>query len=93
MNKSRQLDQHGGRTMCKVNIYELKTNLSKYIDMLETGKEKEIIICRYDKKVAKISIFNEENKKPRIGGGKGIMEDKDFELKKGFEDISQLFGY
>ena len=28
--------------MCTVNIYELKTNLSKYLDMLEKGDEKEI---------------------------------------------------
>ena len=43
--------------MAKVNIYEAKTNLSKYIEMLESGKEEEIVITRYDKKVAKIILF------------------------------------
>lgn len=77
--------------MCNVNIYELKTNLSKYIEMLEKGEEDEIVICRYDKKVAKISLY--ESGKPRLGFGKGIIKEADFDLKKGFEDIPELFGY
>lgn len=77
--------------MCTVNIYELKTNLSKYIEMLEKGEEDEIVICRYDKKVAKISLIKEQ--KPRCGCGKGIVPDFDFDLKKGFEDLPELFGY
>ena len=43
--------------MCKVNIYEAKTNLSKYVEMLENGTEEEIIITRYDKKVAVLKLF------------------------------------
>ena len=78
--------------MCKVNIYELKTNFSKYIEMLESGEEDEIIICRYDKKIAKISLYKEKRKK-LFGRKKGFIEAKDFELKKGFEDIPSLFGY
>ena len=78
--------------MRKVNIYELKTNLSKYLQMLEKGEEDEIVICRYDKKIAKISLCGEKKKK-RIGFGDGIVPKKDFELKKGFEDIPELFGY
>ena len=41
--------------MCIANVYELKTNISKYLELLESGKEKEIIICRYGKKIAIIS--------------------------------------
>lgn len=77
--------------MCKANIYDLKTNLSKYIDLLEKGEETEIIICRYDKKIAKISLYDE--KKPRCGCGKELLPDKEFDLKKGFEDLPGLFGY
>ena len=77
--------------MCTVNIYELKTNLSKYIDLLEQGKESEIIICKYDKKIAKISLY--EDDLPRVGAGKAVLKDVAFELKKGFEDIPGLFGY
>lgn len=79
--------------MCKVNIYEFKTNLSKYIDMLEKGEEKEIIICRYDKQVAKLVLNHEEDHKVRVGCGKDIIGDKEFDLKKGFEGLENLFGY
>lgn len=79
--------------MCSVNIYELKTNLSKFIELLESGKEEEIVVCRYDKKIAKLVLFKDEELKPRVGCGKGLIEEKEFELKKGFEDIPQLFGY
>ena len=80
--------------MCKVNIYELKTNLSKYLDMLQEGEEKEIVICRYDKQIAKITLLSDEElSKIRCGCGKGIVRDLDFELKTGFEDIPGLFGY
>ena len=78
--------------MCKVNVYEFKTNLSKYLELLEKREEKEIIICRYDKKIAVISLY-EDNKKPRLGCGEGKLPKKEFELKKGFEDIPGLFGY
>ena len=80
--------------MCKVNIYELKTNLSRYIDLLETGEEKEVVICRYDKQIAKITLLTkEELEKTRVGCGAGIVKDMDFDLKTGFEDFSNLFGY
>ena len=82
----------GEKDMRKVNVYELKTNLSKYLQMLEKGEEDEIVICRYDKKVAIISLCKEEKKK-RVGCGVGILPKKEFELKKGFEDIPELFGY
>ena len=80
--------------MCKVNIYELKTNLSKYIDLLETGEESEVVICRYDKQIAKITLLTkEELEKIRVGCGVGIVSDLDFDLKTGFDDIPNLFGY
>lgn len=74
-------------------MYDLKTNLSKYIDYLEKGSEKEIVICRYNKKIAKIVLYEEDTKRDILGCAKGIVPEKEFELKKGFEDISELFGY
>ena len=79
--------------MCNVNMYDLKTNLSKYIDYLEKGSEKEIIICRYNKKIAKIVLYEEETKKDLIGCAIGILPQKDFDLETGFEDLGELFGY
>lgn len=79
--------------MCIVSMYEAKTNLSKYIEMLEKGEEKEIIVCRYDNKIAKITLYDESEYVDIVGAGKGILKKQDFELKKGFEDIPELFGY
>ena len=77
--------------MYKINICEAKTNLSKYIKKLENGEEEEIIIYRYNKPVATISLY--KKKKSIIGCGKDIPGIDNFELKKGFEDIPELFGY
>ena len=79
--------------MAKVNIYEAKTNLSKYIEMLESGKEEEIVITRYDKKVAKNILFKSGAKKKRLGAAVGILPKKDFVLKDPEYKIDELFGY
>ena len=78
--------------MAKVNIYEAKTNLSKYIEMLEKGKEEEIIITRYDKKVARIILYKSSNKKKRLGAAKGIIEEKEFVTKDKAYGITDIFG-
>ena len=72
--------------MCEVNIYEAKTNLSKYIEMLEAGVENEIIICRYGKEVARITLFNETKLKPR-----GILPDEPYVLDSEEYGIEEMF--
>ena len=52
--------------MCEVNIYEAKTNLSKYIEKLERGEEEEIVICRFNKPVATISLYKKKKKKTSL---------------------------
>lgn len=79
--------------MCRVNIYEAKTNLSKYVEMLETGKEEEIIITRYDKVVARLTLFKNEKDNIRVGAGKGYLSEKPYILKMFDEDLPSLFGY
>lgn len=79
--------------MIVTNITEFKTNLSKFIRLLESGKEEEIVICRGNEKILKMVLFDGDEKNQRVGVAKGQLEDKEFELKKGFEDIPQLFGY
>ena len=79
--------------MCKVNIYEAKTNLSKYVEMLEKNEEEEIIITRYDKKVAVLKLYKEESPKKRLGVALGVLEKKDFVLKDPNDEMDELFGY
>lgn len=88
------LDQERVNNMRKVNVYELKTNISKFLEILEKGEEDEIIVCRYGKKVAKLTVYKEKKYKPLFGCGKGILPPCDIEnTKDGFEDIPSLFGY
>ena len=42
----------------QVNILEAKTELSKLIRLIETGREDQIIIARYGKPVAKMTVYN-----------------------------------
>lgn len=78
--------------MAKVNIYEAKTNLSKYVEMLESGKEEEIIITRYDKKVARIILYKENHRKKRLGAARGIIEEREFSTKDKAYGIEDDFG-
>ena len=75
-----------------INIYEAKTNLSKYIEMLEKKEEQEIIITRYDEKVAKITLFDEDKKLKRLGAGEGMFPDFKFDLHAFDEEIIKEFG-
>ena len=79
--------------MCTVSIYELKAKLSKYISLLESGKEKEIKVTKNGTFVATI-IPPEECKNILVGSGKSLIEGKSYKLKgKEFDDITSLFGF
>lgn len=60
--------------MLQVNILEAKTDLSRLIKLIETGKEDNIIIARYGKPVVKMSIYNDVPVSNRIGIAKGEFE-------------------
>jgi prevent-host-death family protein len=48
--------------MPKVNMLEAKTNLSKLVEAVETGKETEIILARNGKPVARIVPIEHPNR-------------------------------
>lgn len=76
----------------KVNIYEAKTNLSKYVDMLEKGEEDQIIITRFGKKIAKMVLYKEDRKIQRIGAGDGMFDMSNFDPHFYDEEIIKEFG-
>ena len=45
--------------MKTVNILEAKSTLSKLIDAVETGREKEIVIARHGRPVARLTKIDE----------------------------------
>lgn len=53
--------------MCKVNVLEAKTNFSKLLFMLENNEEDEIIICKNNNPVAKLSLVPKVDVSSRIG--------------------------
>ena len=61
--------------------------------MLENKVEEEIIITRYDKKVAVLKLYQEDNKKKRLGAALGTLEKKEFVLKDPNDKLDELFGY
>ncbi|MBE6141647.1 MAG: hypothetical protein E7175_02285 [Erysipelotrichaceae bacterium] len=78
--------------MCTVSVYELKTQLSKYISMLESGKEDKIQITKNGVLVA--TIIPQKKKKSIIGIGVGKIDCNDYKLDgPEYDDIPVLFGY
>jgi antitoxin (DNA-binding transcriptional repressor) of toxin-antitoxin stability system len=56
--------------MKKLNLYEVKAQLSKYIEMVESGET--VIVCKRNIPVAEIRpIAQKVKKKPELGWAKG----------------------
>ena len=73
--------------MLNINMYDAKTNLSKYAKLLEDKKEKEIIISRGGNPIMILSPYNKQRKRI-FGCAKGkISVPDDFDDI----DISELF--
>lgn len=57
--------------MCQMNVLEAKTNFSKILMMLETKQEDEVIICKNNKPVAKITWMPEIDRSKCLGIAEG----------------------
>ncbi len=55
----------------QVNVLQAKTDFSKLIHLLETGKEKSITVARNGTPVAKITLIDKKPVSKRIGIVKG----------------------
>ena len=75
----------------QVNILEAKTNLSSLVRSIETGKEDSIIISRYGKPVAKLTLYAEAPTTKRIGIAKGKLKSPE-NLDENNKEIESLFG-
>ena len=75
----------------QVNILEAKTELSKLVRLIETGKEERIIIARYGKPVVKMTLYNDAPVSKRIGVAKGKLRSPD-DLDEYNDEIAELFG-
>ena len=75
----------------QVNILEAKTELSKLVRLIETGKEDRIIIARYGKPVVKMVLYNDAPVSKRIGVAKGKLKSPE-DLDQHNDEIAAMFG-
>ena len=75
----------------QVNILEAKTELSRLIRLVETGKEECVIIARYGKPVVKLTPYTDVPVNKRIGIAKGRLK-APVDLDRHNDEIADLFG-
>jgi prevent-host-death family protein len=56
------------------NVLEAKTNLSRLIEAVETGREREIVIARNGKPAAKLVPLDAKPVGRRLGVAEGLFE-------------------
>ena len=75
----------------QVNIQQAKTNLSQYIRLLESRQEKQVMISRRGKPIAKLTLINDKPISNRIGIAAGKMKaPADLDIHN--DEIAELFG-
>lgn len=76
--------------MTTVNMLEAKSNLSRLVEAIEQGKEREIVIARNGRPAARLVPIAEQPPEQRIGVAKGA-----FQVPEGIdasnEDVARLF--
>jgi len=77
--------------MINVNVLEAKTEFSKLIRLVETGREDCIIVSRYGKPVVKMVVYNDQPVSKRIGIAEGKFKiPDDFDMDN--DVIEEMFG-
>ncbi len=77
--------------MTTYNVLEAKSNLSRLIEAVESGRESEIIIARNGKPAARLVPIIEQSAGPRIGIAKGLFEVPD-DIDGANDEIARMFG-
>ena len=75
----------------QVNILQAKTELSKLIHLVESGREESVIIARYGKPVVKLTPYSDVPVSKRIGAAKGKLK-VPADLDSHNDEIEDLFG-
>jgi prevent-host-death family protein len=77
--------------MTTVNIFEAKTNLSRLVEQVETGREKEIIIARNGRPVARLAPLETKGAGVHLGLAEG-----EFDVPNDIDEanplIARMFG-
>ncbi|MFN3302924.1 MAG: type II toxin-antitoxin system Phd/YefM family antitoxin [Roseateles sp.] len=77
--------------MTAVNMLEAKSGLSRLVDAVESGAEKEIVITRNGRPVAKLVAISARPAGVHIGIAKGLFEVPD-DIDGHNAEVARLFG-
>ena len=75
--------------MQTVNMLEAKTNLSRLVEAIERGEEREIVIARNNHPAAKLVPISSVPAATRVGVAKGLFEVPDIDAHN--MEVARLF--
>ena len=78
--------------MLTISVTELRIHLSKYVSMIESGKEEIIQITKNGTPIATMTPYNKKNSLLGLGVGKSNCVDYRLDGPE-FNDIPKEFGY
>ena len=76
--------------MTTVNMLEAKTSLSRLVDAVERGEEREIVIARNGKPAARLVAIETVDTGLRIGAARGRFK-VPADIDRHNEDVARLF--
>ncbi|MFT3736431.1 MAG: type II toxin-antitoxin system prevent-host-death family antitoxin [Rhodocyclaceae bacterium] len=76
--------------MQAVNMLQAKTSLSRLVEAIEQGEEREIVIARNGRPAARLVPIDAAPAGPRIGIAKGLFEVPD-DIDAHNDEVAQLF--
>jgi antitoxin (DNA-binding transcriptional repressor) of toxin-antitoxin stability system len=77
--------------MQTVNMLQAKSTLSRLVEAIEQGREKEIVIARNGRPAARLVRIEAAHAGRRIGAAKGVFEVPD-NIDLHNADVARLFG-
>lgn len=76
--------------MTAINMLQAKSNLSRLVESIEQGEEREIIIARNGKPAAKLVPLSSVPASQRIGVAKGLFEVPD-DIDANNAEVARMF--
>lgn len=77
--------------MAQVNMHEAKTNLSRLVEALVSGQEREVTISRNGRPLVRMTAIGEDRPKRRFGFAKGRFE-FDYEAFQALDsEVQEIF--
>ena len=71
--------------MFSVKMLDAKTNLSRYVALIESGEEERVVIARGNKPVAMLVPFEEDlDVNERLGAAEGL-----YDIPDSFDDLDE----